>query len=273
MKNTLIFLLCLSSFCAWSQTVVMTYNIRNSNAQDGENKWNLRKDKLFTLIKKSNPDILGTQEVLSKQWKDLKKALPEYNVHGVGRNDGKHAGEHSCIFFKKDKYEIAGSGNFWLSQTPEVPGSKSWDAAITRICSWVKLKEKKTGRMLFAFNTHFDHKGKTARLESAALVMKMIDSIAANQAVLLMGDFNFTPDADGYKKIVGGNLLTDAFDRAQPNYTACGFEVANTNCSRIDYIFFSKHFKKTAYTLHTDNDGKYYPSDHLAVSGSFIFSE
>jgi endonuclease/exonuclease/phosphatase family metal-dependent hydrolase len=273
MKLPLALFFCINSLIAFTQTVAMTYNIRNSNAPDGENKWDLRKHKLISLIKKTNPDILGTQEVLFKQWKDLKKNLPEYGVHGAGRNDGKHAGEHSCIFFKKDKYEVSTSGNFWLSETPEVPGSKSWDAAITRICSWVKLRDKKTGKTLFVFNTHFDHKGKTARLESAALVMKMVDSIANKQAVLLIGDFNFTPDADAYKKITDGNFLSDAFDSAQPNYTACGFEVANTRCSRIDYIFYSSHFKKLAYTLHADNDGKYYPSDHLAVSGSFAFSE
>jgi endonuclease/exonuclease/phosphatase family metal-dependent hydrolase len=271
MRITTFLILIFCSLTFYGQLNVMTYNIRNSNAPDGENKWNLRKEKLFTLIKKANPDILGTQEVLKKQWKDLKIALPEYSVYGVGRNDGKHAGEHSCIFFKKDKYEIAGSGNFWLSQTPEVPGSKSWDAAITRICSWVKLKERETGKTLFVFNTHFDHKGKTARIESASLVMKMIDSIANKEAVLLMGDFNFTPETDSYKKIIEGSFLSDAFDSSQPNYTACGFEVANTNCSRIDYIFCSKHFKKDTYKLHTDNNGKYYPSDHLAVSGKFEF--
>ncbi len=169
----------------------MTYNIRNSNALDGENKWTLRKEKLIALIKKANPDILGTQEVLPKQRKDLKKALPEYHVDGAGRNNGKQAGEHSCIFFKQEKYERIASGNFWLSETPDVPGSKSWDAAITRICSWVKLKDKKTGKMLFAFNTHFDHKGKTARLESARLVMKMIDSIAADEATIFNERFQF----------------------------------------------------------------------------------
>lgn len=271
MKYFFIFLLCFSSICSVAQMVVMTYNIRNSNAPDGENKWNLRKEKLIALIKKANPDILGTQEVLPKQRKDLKKALPEYHVDGAGRNNGKHAGEHSCIFFKQEQYERIASGNFWLSETPDVPGSKSWDAAITRICSWVKLKDKKTGKMLFAFNTHFDHKGKTARLESARLVMKMIDSIAADEATILMGDFNFTPDAAGYNKIVEGNILSDAYDIAQPNFTACGFEVANNNCSRIDYIFYSKHIKKSSYTLHTDNNGKYYPSDHLAVSCNLDF--
>jgi len=247
----------------------MTYNIRNSRAADGVNKWSNRKQLLADVIKKVNPDILGTQEVLKDQLRDLKKMLPAYNVYGVGRNNGKHAGEHSNIFYKHARYYLVAGGNFWLSETPALPGSKSWDAAITRICTWVKLKDKRTFDEIFVFNTHFDHKGKQARIKSAALLRQMIDSIAGEQPVIVTGDFNFTPDNSGYKEMISEEheiALFDAYTSGTPDYTDCGFEVSNKNCSRIDYIFFSRDFMKSNYTLHTTNNGTYYPSDHLTVS-------
>jgi endonuclease/exonuclease/phosphatase family metal-dependent hydrolase len=195
--------------------------------------------------------------------------LPAYNVYGVGRDNGKHGGEHSTIFYKRDKYELVKGGNFWLSETPYVAGSKSWDAAITRICSWVELKDKANGEQFFVFNTHFDHKGKTARIKSAALMMHMVDSLAGELPVIVTGDFNFHPDNEGYAVITSSKnrvVLTDAYSPDAPNYTDCGFEVANTKCNRIDYIFYSKHFMRTNYMLHTDNNGTYYPSDHLTIS-------
>ncbi|HLP52107.1 MAG TPA: endonuclease/exonuclease/phosphatase family protein, partial [Chitinophagales bacterium] len=189
---------------------------------------------------------------------------------GAGRNNGKHAGEHSAIFYKSDKYEQVEGGNFWLSQTPGVPGSKSWDAAITRICTWVKLKDKETGKELLVFNTHFDHRGKVARRNSAALLRMFVDSLAGNLPVIVTGDFNFGPDDAAYTIMsrVGEDKvqLSDSYTQGALPYTDCGFEVSNTNCHRIDYIWYSPHFSKSNYLVHTDNNGTYYPSDHLPVS-------
>ncbi|MBP6732498.1 MAG: endonuclease/exonuclease/phosphatase family protein [Chitinophagales bacterium] len=272
MKRTLLpcLLLLFFAFTAFGQTRVCTYNIRNSHAADGVNKWPKRKAALFALIKKVSPDILGTQEVLLNQLKDLKGALKEYEVFGVGRNDGKHSGEHSPVFYRKDKFEFLRGGNFWLSQTPAIPGSKSWDAAITRICSWVELKERASGKTLFVFNTHFDHKGKEARRKSAALLRQTIDSLAVGAPVIVTGDFNFTPDDAAYAIMTTpgayNTTLNDSYTTGSPNFTDCGFEVSNTNCHRIDYIFFSQPFNKSNYTLYTDNNGSYYPSDHLTIS-------
>ncbi len=270
MKYLVLPLLLLFMLASAAQIRVMSYNIRNSNAPDGENKWNKRKQTLGNLILKVNPDILGTQEVLNNQLKDLKKMLPAYGVFGVGRNNGKHAGEHSAIFYNRDKYELLGGGNFWLSETPDVPGSKSWDAAITRICTWVKLKDKLTYDEMLVFNTHFDHRGKEARTKSAALLCRMIDSLATDdRPVIVTGDFNFEPESEGYAEMINENHpipLTDAYSSGAPDYTCCGFNVSNKTCSRIDYIFYSKHFVKDSYTVLTDNNGTYYPSDHLPVS-------
>lgn len=270
MRAITLWSLVFASLFLQAQTKVMTYNIRNSHANDGVNKWSKRKATLAGLIKKVDPDVLGTQEVIYNQLKDLQKALPAYQSWGVGRNNGKHAGEHSAIFFKKDKYELLTGGNFWLSETPTVPGSKGWDAGLTRICSWVKLKDKATGTSFFVFNTHFDHKGKQARRNSAALIRTMADSLAGNDPVIITGDFNFTPDDPGYTIMTEPGkhriALSDSYTEGTPNYTDCGFNVSNTNCHRIDYIFYSNHFTKSQYTLHTDNNGTYYPSDHLTIS-------
>ncbi len=259
--------ICGSTF---AQTKVMTYNIRNSHAADGVNAWDKRKDKLAALIKKVDPDILGTQEVIYNQLKDLNARLKDYKSFGVGRDNGKHKGEHSAIFFKTDKYTQLDGGNFWLSKTPAIPGSKSWDAALTRICTWVKLQEKSTGKVLFVFNTHFDHKGVEARNHSAELIRHFVDSLAGELPVIVIGDFNSTPKDIAYQTMTrtdGFRVgLSDSYTLGAPDYTDCGFNVSNTHCNRIDYIFYSKPYTKSNYTLYTDNNGTYYPSDHLTIS-------
>ena len=250
----------------------MSYNIRNSRANDGVNKWDNRKQALANVIIRTNPDVLGTQEVRYDQLKDLNQLLPGYKSYGVGRDNGKHGGEHSAIFYKEAKFEFLKGGNFWLSETPDKPGSKSWDAAITRICSWVQLKDKKNGEVFYVFNTHFDHKGKEARTKSAALLTSKIDSITGDVPVIVTGDFNFKPDSEGYATMVSKDhkqVLQDAKTPGAQDYTDCGFEVSNKNCSRIDYIFFSKQFDLEGYALHDENNGTYYPSDHCAIVAEF----
>lgn len=254
---------------------VMTYNIRNSNAADGPNKWKFRKENVANLIRSVNPDVLGTQEVLLDQYKDLQRMLTGYSVFGVGRNNGKHAGEHSCIFYKTEKYNLLNGGNFWLSETPTKPGSKSWDAAITRICTWVKLEDKEHNTSFYLFNTHFDHRGVDARKNSARLLKRYIDSLCTNSAVIVTGDFNFEPGSEGYNIITEATQITplkDAYTSNEPNYTDCGFDVTNTQCHRIDYIFYSSHYKQKGYKLHRNNDGKYFPSDHLTISAELLLN-
>ena len=270
MKKILLLLLVAIQAPLIAQTKVMTYNIRNSNAADGPNRWELRRDTWINLVRKIDPDILGTQEVLSDQLNYIKKNMSDYAEYGVGRNDGKKKGEHSAIFYKKAKYDLVKGGNFWLSETPAVPGSKSWDAAITRICSWVQLNERSSGKTFFVFNTHFDHKGKEARHNSAKLIRQYIDSLAGSDPVIVTGDFNLEPIDAGYTTMTQKDgyrvQLNDTWMEGALNYTDCGFEVSNKKCSRIDYIFASPQFTHNSYTVHTDNNGTYYPSDHLTVS-------
>ncbi len=279
LKATLILSLCFSVACKIIYTPrVLTYNIRLDTTTDGVNQWPNRKEKVAGLLRKADPSIFGVQEAKHNQMLDLQTLMPEYAWSGKGRDDGKTAGEYSAIFYKKAWFELMDSGTFWLSETPDVPGSKSWDAAITRVCSWVKLKGKGVEKQFFVFNTHFDHIGEMARLNSMKLIAQKIKEIAGAEPYVLMGDFNCEPNSPPYAITQDQSLwsLTDAWatdpanEKAQP-CTFTGFKVEGAECRRIDYIFTSPFFKvKNCRSIPT-NDGTYYPSDHLPVVAELTF--
>ena len=247
----------------------MSYNIRFDNPGDQPNHWEGRKEKLFALINTHQPDLLGVQEALHHQLEDIVKALPHLEYVGAGRDDGKTKGEYSAILFDKNKFEVLRMETFWLSENPEVAASKNWDAAITRIVTWAEMKDKTSSKTFVWFNTHFDHIGKEARLQSAKLIRNQIENIAGKSPVLLTGDFNCEPDDAPYQAIIkkGKVNLFDTSTGFNQDCTCCGFEVKKyeESCVRIDFIFRSKHFKVINHITPTDNDGKYYPSDHLPV--------
>lgn len=274
MKNLLITLLILIlSHFAFSQSLrLITYNLRYDNKGDGVNQWGNRKEKVATLIKKYNPDIFGVQEGLNNMLIDLKLLLPEYNFVGVGRDDGKTKGEYSAIFYKKDLFKVEQDSTFWLSKTPTIIGSKDWDAAITRICTWAKIKDIKSSKEFYLFNTHFDHMGDTSRLQSALLLKKTGTMNANGLPIIYMGDFNSEPEEFPYKVMTSNNRgpLKDSFYSAIKNATdtLCtftGFEVNGKICKRIDYIFTDQNWQVNFYNILHDNDGTYYYSDHLPV--------
>lgn len=149
-----------------------TFNIRYDNPEDSLNNWKYRKDTVANFILANNLDVVGMQEVLHNQLEDLKTRLPEYAEVGVGRDDGKTEGEYAPIFFKKDRFDVLDSNTFWLSQYPDSVGFVGWDGACTRIATWAKLKEKGTGKIVMAVNTHFDHVGVEARTKSALLIIE-----------------------------------------------------------------------------------------------------
>jgi endonuclease/exonuclease/phosphatase family metal-dependent hydrolase len=259
---------------------VMSYNIRLDTEADGVNQWKNRTGKVFDLIKKNNPDLLGVQEAMHNQMMDLKDNLTDYEFIGVGRDDGKEKGEYSAIFYKRDKFEVLEQNTFWLSETPEVPGSKSWDAAITRVVTSSVLKDKSTGKSFAYFNTHFDHIGKEARKNSAKLIKILIEGFNAGVSttgkysdlpLIVSGDFNSEPTDEPYQTMVDGKDVT-LFDSRPSNDltgTFCGFEVNAMKCKTIDYIFHSTHWKTSSYQVIQTQDGKYYPSDHLPVMATF----
>ncbi|MBX2914318.1 MAG: endonuclease/exonuclease/phosphatase family protein [Cyclobacteriaceae bacterium] len=262
-----------------AQTVsVMSYNIRLDTESDGVNQWKNRPNKVINLIKKYNPDLVGVQEALHNQMLDLQKGLPEYSHIGVGRDDGKEKGEYSAIFYKKEKFEVLIQNTFWLSETPDVPGSKSWDAAITRVVSFALLKDKSTGKEFLYANTHFDHIGKEARKKSAEMIKTFIAGFMSGAAfpnptetkkipVIVSGDFNSEPTDAPYLTITNGEHFRLFDSRPANNLTGtfCGFELNKMACRTIDYIFHSEDWKASGYQVIQDNDGTYYPSDHLPV--------
>jgi endonuclease/exonuclease/phosphatase family metal-dependent hydrolase len=224
-----------------------TFNIRLKN--DGDDKagfgWNVRRDRVANYIREKAIDVVGMQEVLHPQLLDLLERLPQYDYVGVGRADGKTRGEYSPIFFLKDKFEVLDKGNFWLSETPDVPGSKGWDAAIERIASYAKLKDKATGKIFMAVNTHFDHVGVMARRESAKLIMRKIQEIVGNRPAVVTGDFNVTEDDEAYV-----TMTTDAFRmndayHMTANHTGTVYTFQNflrispLECDKIDFIFLT----------------------------------
>src|SRR3954462_8619024 len=202
---------------------VMSYNIRYATASDGENIWDNRKDFLAETIRAFDPDLLGTQETLARQRDDLAARLDGYDVLAAGRDDGREAGEMMAIFYRKARFEKLDAGHFWLSETPDKAGSKSWDSSLPRMVTWVKLRDRSDpgAPPIAFFNTHFDHRGPTARLESARLIRRKIDDLAEGCRVVLTGDFNSGEGSDPYRALFGPDNtkslpLHDAFRIVHP---------------------------------------------------------
>lgn len=248
---------------------IATYNLRYANTTDVGNLWGDRKQAVVDLIQYHQFDLFGVQEAVKLQLEDLKTAMPEFDYYGVGRDDGKSAGEHSSVFYKRDRFELLDKGDFWLSQTPDRPGF-GWDSKFNRICSWVKLKDKKSKKTFFVFNAHYDHQGMVARAESSKLVLKKINEIAGDAAVVFMGDLNGGRDTPWYLSLANSGLLKDSFSLIDRPYQLSGsFNGFNTNEVRkdvIDHVFVSNHFKPVRWAVLTDTYFGKYPSDHFPVA-------
>ncbi len=268
MRNILLLsILCLAGVVKAQKIKVASYNIRLNTQSDGENAWDKRKDRVNELIKYHDFDIVGTQEGFKGQLEDIGR-LKEYAYSGSGRDDGKSAGEHSAIFYKKSRFKLLKTGDFWFSETPDKPG-KGWDArCCNRICSWVKLKDNVTKKEFFVFNSHFDHEGVEARRNSGILLIAKIKEIAGKLPVISMGDFNSTPDTE--QVIYMSKELNDTFSASEQNpYGPVGtfnaFKYEAPLKDRIDYIFTSENFRVLKYGVLTDSYHQKFPSDHLPV--------
>lgn len=263
-------------FCLWlpsaqaqkgTPITVAAYNIRMSTERDGMNAWSKRKENVKALIRYHEFDIIGTQEGFIGQIKDILE-LPEFAYTGKGRDDGKEGGEHSAIIYKKDRFKVLDSGDFWLSETPDTPG-KGWDAkCCNRIASWAKFKDLKTKKEFYFFNVHFDHEGVVARRESGKLIVKKIAEIAGKNTVILTGDFNSTPESEQIKTI--SSSLNDSYTVTKeapygPVGTFNAFKFDAEMKERIDYIFTTKNIDVLKYGVLTDSKDQRYPSDHQPV--------
>ena len=248
-------MLCIALAAESQGLFVGCYNIRYKNDGDAQKGflWDKRCQVICDQLNFESPDVFGAQEVLAEQLHDLLRRLPRYRYIGVGRDDGREAGEYAAIFYRYDQVERLEEGHFWLSQTPDVP-SLGWDAACIRICTWGKFRQKDTGWTFYFFNLHTDHVGVTARREAAKLVLKKIREMAGpGVPVILTGDFNVDQTDETYALFTRSGLLDDSYTLARQRFAENGtfnsFDPSLKTDSRIDHIFVSKGFQVPAYAV------------------------
>ncbi len=242
---------------------VLSLNVRHAEADDGANAWAFRRERLLGYLREASPDLLGLQEALAGQLAEIEGALPHHRRLGVGRDDGRGAGEHAAILYDARRIEALDAGTFWLSPTPETPGSTGWGNAIPRICTWARLRDRATGAEFAHLNTHLDHLSGASRLAGIALLLSRVPPGAA----LLTGDFN-VGESDPVVAAVRGAGLRDAFRALHPGaegvgtFHGFGPEVGR---ERIDYVFVSAGMRVLAAGIGPRDFGGEAISDHLPV--------
>lgn len=247
----------------------MSFNIRTSSADDGANAWDRRAAQVAALIESQAPDILGLQEAEPEQVAYLAKRLPAYRFIGRSRDADPGAGEAIPLFFHAGRWALdpAEHGTFWLSDTPDVPASKTWGNYFPRIATWARFVHRPTGRALYVYNLHLDHESANARQRSAELVLERIAARTHSDPVVVMGDFNAEPASDVLQRFIGGEPgLRDAYtDTGDADGTFHGF-TGDRNGRRIDYILASPGpvFTDAAILRDAHPPGAY-PSDHFPV--------
>lgn len=254
---------------------VMSFNLRYDNPGDGVNAWPNRRDWVAALIRFHDADVIGVQEALARMLVDLDTRLPGFARVGVGRADGRSAGEFSAILYRTDRLQVLDSGTFWLSPTPDVPGSKGWDAAIERVATWARFRDRVTGCRHVHLNTHFDHIGEEARQQSARLIRQRLAGLAAGLPVIVTGDLNSDPESGAYRILTHDTLagaiapLLDGFQASRsghygPTSSWTAFRAIEPG-RRIDYILVSNPVVVLSHGILPDSwDGRF-PSDHLPV--------
>ena len=253
----------------------MSFNIRQGNGQDGGNRWEFRKDLVAEVIGNEAPDLVALQEVYSFQLEHLLMSLPGYAAVGIGR-DGGSMGEHCPILYRQDRFELAESNTFWLSETPASP-STSWGNRYRRICTWARLIDRQTRKAFFIYNTHLDHESSMAREKGIHLILQTIASRPGRHPFLLCGDFNSGEDSPVFAYLRGEMPLesrnpiplVDTWRVAHPDEADCG-TVSRFTGSRepykIDAILATTRTRVLdARILRTHQDGRY-PSDHYPVT-------
>jgi endonuclease/exonuclease/phosphatase family metal-dependent hydrolase len=255
---------------------VMTFNIRYGTAKDGENAWQFRRTMLIDVIREQDPDLIGLQEALDGQITEIVTALPGYAVVGVGRDDGGRAGEYSAILYRKDRLNVAEAGTFWFSDTPAVPGSKSWGNNITRICTWARFVDR-DGRAFWHYNVHLDHQSQPSRERSTELLRLRVDARSfPAEPVIVTGDFNVGETNPAIATMTGGQgtdaslaPFVDTYRVLHPDErevgTFNGFKPAATQGDKIDYVLVQPGTQVLrADIVRTSRDNRY-PSDHFPV--------
>lgn len=244
---------------------VMTFNVRLPLASDGPERWKARRDLLVATIREQHPDVLGTQELYKEQGDYIVAQLPEYKWFGMGRKGG-DGDEHMGVFYRTDELQVLDSGNFWLSDTPDVPGSISWGNPFPRMVTWARFQRKADGRTFVLYNTHLPYRKQddAAREKCAALILKRIARLPADEPFVLTGDFNTTPDSTVHAMLT--QHLQDAW-RAAPHRNGpekTFHDFTGNPDRRIDWILV-RGFRVQDIRTVTTHEGQLYPSDHFPV--------
>jgi endonuclease/exonuclease/phosphatase family metal-dependent hydrolase len=255
----------------------MSLNVRLGVADDGENSWEHRQALLARTVQAFDPDLLGTQETWPFQARYLLEQLPGREYVGWPRQPGNERdGEECGILFRRSRFERLDAGQFWLSTTPDVPASRSWDSSLPRVATWVRLRDRLTGAELVFVNTHFDHRGEVARLESARLLRSRLPELAPSGRWILTGDFNCGEDSPPYRALLGegeGDLTAvDSYRVAHPTRregegTFGAFEGRRTG-ARIDWVLHGSAFETLSATIDRTEEAGRYPSDHYPVTAT-----
>ena len=255
---------------------VMTFNIRYGTAKDGDDHWDKRKDFLVDVIGTEAPDAIGVQEALHEQLAYILKALPQYALVGVGRDDGVRKGEYSGILYRTASHSLSRSDTFWFSETPERVASTSWGNTITRICTWAQFTAS-DGRPLYLYNVHLDHQSQPSRERSAALLRARIEARDPKAPVIVTGDFNAGEKNPAVLAMLEGNALRDTFRVKHPDEstvgTFTGFKFGQVRGEKIDYIFATHEWLVTDAAIVRTARGERYPSDHFPVTATLARSD
>ena len=248
---------------------IATFNLRMDTPSDGENAWFHRKDMVNDLIRFYGFDLFGTQEGFTHQLNDILR-LSDYRFIGVGRDDGKDAGEHCAIFYRSDRFKVLDQGDFWLSEHPEKPG-RGWDGTCcNRICTWGKFEDLKNHKQFYFFNVQYEYEGDVARRESSNLMISRIKSIAGNQPVFLTGDFNAFPTEEPIRILNDSGFLNDSYKITKeapfgPVCTYHGYDSTIKTEERLDYIWVTDSIQIDKYGVLTNTLYGHTPSDHFPV--------
>ena len=248
---------------------IATFNLGMDTPSDGENAWFHRKDMVNDLIRFYGFDLFGTQEGFTHQLNDILR-LSDYRFIGVGRDDGKDAGEHCAIFYRSDRFKVLDQGDFWLSEHPEKPG-RGWDGTCcNRICTWGKFEDLKNHKQFYFFNVHYEYEGDVARRESSNLMISRIKSIAGNQPVFLTGDFNAFPTEEPIRILNDSGFLNDSYKITKeapfgPVCTYHGYDSTIKTEERLDYIWVTDSIQIDKYGVLTNTLYGHTPSDHFPV--------
>lgn len=261
-------LLILLTACAQTETnpeiTVLSFNIRYANPDDGVDVWANRNDWVAALIDTSGADIIGLQEVLHSQLEDILNRTGRFAWEGAGRDDGAQQGEYSPILFDSERFERLEGGTRWLSSYPDSIGSRGWDAALPRVATWVLLRDRESGHQLRVWNTHFDHRGEEARLESARLIADWM-----RDGDVALGDFNALPGSAPWLALTASGLVDAGAAADQDTVgTFRTFDPTSDVSNRIDYVFLAPGHELLSYAVLDPVVGGRYPSDHLPVRAS-----